>query len=101
MIYLGVETPTGNYTKLIGPRARVAPLQGSSTPKFELTSAQALVKLIETGKMLVDHANRFWLDSKAAFFWSLESRRVEDVCPTSSKRNPEGISQEIMAACAT
>ena len=46
VVYLVIETPTGQFVKFIASKTRVAPLQGLTIPRLELLSGLLLAKLI-------------------------------------------------------
>ena len=72
------ETLNGLYSQLVCAKTRIAPLKGHSIPRLELLLARILANLMKTVYDSLDsqvHIDcvHFWLDSKTALFWILNS----------------------------
>ena len=74
VVYLVLETSSGNYRVLLTSKARVAPLTKQSIPRLELLSEVILARLVssvmEALQSQVQISETYlWLDSKTALCW--------------------------------
>ena len=79
VVYLVLETSSGNYPVLLTSKTRVAPLTKQSIPRLELLSGVILARLVssvmEALQSQVQISGTYlWLDSKTAVCWIKGSR---------------------------
>ena len=79
VVYLVLETSSGNYPVLLTSKTRVAPLTKQSIPRLELLSGVILARLVssvmEALQSQVQISETYlWLDSKTAVCWIKGSR---------------------------
>ena len=74
VVYLVLETSSGNYPVLLTSKTRVAPLTKQSIPRLELLSGVIIARLVssvmEALQSQVQISETYlWLDSKTAICW--------------------------------
>ena len=74
VVYLLLETSSGNYPVLLTSKTRVAPLAKQSIPRLELLSGVILARLVSSVKEALQlqvqiDKTYLWLDSKTAIYW--------------------------------
>ncbi|XP_068670918.1 uncharacterized protein [Montipora foliosa] len=74
VVYLVLETSSGNYPVLLTSKTRVAPLAKQSIPRLELLSGVILARLASSVKEALQSQVQIdktylWLDSKTAIYW--------------------------------
>ena len=79
VVYLVLETSSGNYPVLLTSKTRVAPLTKQSIPRLELLSGVILARLVssvmEALQLQIQISETYlWLDSKTAVSWTKGSR---------------------------
>jgi hypothetical protein len=74
VVYLVMETPTGQFVKFVVSKTRVAPLQGLTIPRLELLSGLLLAKLITSVSTALEaelnlNPPTCYTDSMVALYW--------------------------------
>ncbi|XP_068686960.1 uncharacterized protein [Montipora foliosa] len=74
VVYLVLETSSGNYPVLLTSKTRVEPLAKRSIPRLELLSGVILARLASSVKEVLQSQVQIdktylWLDSKTAIYW--------------------------------
>ncbi|XP_015761461.1 PREDICTED: uncharacterized protein LOC107340610 [Acropora digitifera] len=74
VVYVVLETSSGNYPVLLTSKTRVAPLTKQSIPRLELLSGVILARLASSVKEALHSQVQIdktylWLDSKTAIYW--------------------------------
>ena len=74
VVYLVLETNSGNYPVLLTSKTRVAPLAKQSIPRLDLLSGVILARLASSLKEALQSQVQIgktylWLDSKTAIYW--------------------------------
>ena len=82
MVYLVLETSSGNYPVLLTSKTRVAPLAKQSIPRLELLSGVILARLASSVKEALQSQVQIdktylWLDSKTAIYWIKGSNELK------------------------
>ena len=74
VVYLVLQTSSGQYSRLLESKTRVAPLKRQTIPRLELLSGLILARLLSTvrealGSQVLINTVHLWLDSSAAVYW--------------------------------
>lgn len=74
VVYVVLETSSGNYPVLLTSKTRVAPLTKQSIPRLDLLSEVILARLASSVKEALQSQVQIdktylWLDSKTAIYW--------------------------------
>ena len=74
VVYLLLETSSGNYPVLLTSKTRVAPLAKQSIPRLELLSGVILARLVSSVKEALQlqvqiDKTYLWVDSKTTIYW--------------------------------